>query len=110
MYAINCADVLHENSDPCGGFRILQEPSERPGQLDVYLGNPCHSCAIEHVKLNCTGFTSRIKIDPKVLRKQGDLCIVNNDKPVGKFSFVSFKYDCRDYYQFTLASQRVTCS
>ncbi|GJZ33772.1 hypothetical protein Tco_0579208, partial [Tanacetum coccineum] len=57
-------DVLHENSEACG-LTILQEPTDRPGQLAVYLGNPCHSCCIEHVKLNCTGFTSRMEINPK---------------------------------------------
>ncbi|GJW81028.1 hypothetical protein Tco_0145003 [Tanacetum coccineum] len=99
--------VLH--SETCG-LTILQEPSEHHGQLVVYLGNPCHSCALEHVKLNCTWFTSRMEIDPKTLSRQGDLCIVNNDKPVPRLSFVSFSYDCRDYYPFALANETVTCS
>ncbi|GJY45223.1 hypothetical protein Tco_0433436 [Tanacetum coccineum] len=74
-------DVLHGNSEACG-LTILQEPTDRPGQLGVYLGNPCHSCALEHVKLSCTGFTSRMEIDTKTLSRHGDLCIVKNDKPV----------------------------
>ncbi|GKA92013.1 TPD1 protein homolog 1-like protein [Tanacetum coccineum] len=102
-------DVLHENSEACG-LTILQEPTDRPGQLAVYLGNPCHSCVLEHVKLNCTGFTSRMEIDPKPLSRQGDLCIVNNDEPVPRLSFVSFSYDCRDYYPLALASETVICS
>nr|GEV80648.1 hypothetical protein CTI12_AA145900 [Tanacetum cinerariifolium] len=60
--------MLHGNSEACG-LMILQEPTDRPGQLAVYLGNPSHSCALEHVKLTCTGFTSRMEIDTKTLSK-----------------------------------------
>nr|GEU73955.1 RNA-directed DNA polymerase, eukaryota [Tanacetum cinerariifolium] len=102
-------DVLHENSEACR-LTILQEPTDRLGQLAVYLGNPCHSCSLEHVKLNCTGFTSRMEIDPEILSRQGDLCIVNNDQPVPRLSFISFSNDCRDYFPFALASETVTCS
>nr|GEX50738.1 TPD1 protein homolog 1-like [Tanacetum cinerariifolium] len=100
---------FNSKSEACG-LMILQEPTDRPGQLAVYLGNPSHSCALEHVKLTCTGFTSRMEIDTKTLPRHGDLCIVNNDKPVPRLSFVSFSYDCRGYYPFALANETVTCS
>ncbi|GKD51048.1 hypothetical protein Tco_1280024 [Tanacetum coccineum] len=60
--------------------KLVDSQSFKSQPIDhaVYLGNPCHSCSLEHVKLNCTGFTSRMEIDPKVLSRQGDLCIVNN--------------------------------
>ncbi|GJX47679.1 hypothetical protein Tco_0272869 [Tanacetum coccineum] len=107
LMSLMTKDVLCKEIDDCH-LALLQEQRHRQRQLDVFHGNS-EACGLTILQepTDRPGFTSRMEIDTKTLSRHGDLCIVNNDKPVPRLSFISFSYDCRDYYLFALANETV---
>lgn len=66
----------------------------------------CHPIGI----LDCKGFQSRIEIDPKIILKQVDVCIVNDDQQMRPGDSLHFVYAWENQFPFKLAEQHLECS
>ncbi|KAI3815070.1 hypothetical protein L1987_14724 [Smallanthus sonchifolius] len=69
-----CRDVYGQDFN----LTICQDPTSAPGEWGVTLEN-ASPCVILQAYLDCKGFQSQREIDSKVILKQGDACIINND-------------------------------
>ncbi|KAE9590115.1 hypothetical protein Lal_00033708 [Lupinus albus] len=74
----------------------------------VYIYNKC-TCDQVNVKLNCQGFQTVEKIDPKILNLLGDQCLLNFGKSIFE-NTVSFKYAWDKSFPFTPVSSNVRCT
>ncbi|KAL3497328.1 hypothetical protein ACH5RR_040060 [Cinchona calisaya] len=93
---------------------ILQAPTgakvESKPQWNLTIFNQC-ICTQTQVKLSCKGFQSVEKIDPTVLLKTGDSCLVNNGAPIhyGHDNF-TFTYAADKQFPFTPIDSLIFCS
>ncbi|KAJ9550424.1 hypothetical protein OSB04_014469 [Centaurea solstitialis] len=88
---------------------IHQEPTSTSKEWSVTLEN-LTPCVILNVKLDCKGFQSRTTIDPKIILKQDDLCIVNGGERINPGQSLHFLYISEQQFPFKLADQSVACS
>ncbi|KAK1414354.1 hypothetical protein QVD17_30098 [Tagetes erecta] len=101
-----CIDVYGQGFD----LTIRQEArGTAQGEWDVTLEN-ASPCVILNAYLDCTGFQSRRDIDPKVILKQGDACIVNDGQRINPSESLRFVYAWEDRFPFKLLNQSVACS
>ncbi|KAK1414355.1 hypothetical protein QVD17_30099 [Tagetes erecta] len=87
---------------------IHQEPTGAPQEWSVTLINET-PCVIWNVKLDCKEFQSRIDIDPKVVMKQGDLCVVKGGQRINSQESLRFVYAWDNQFPFKLAEQSIAC-
>nr|GEY85742.1 hypothetical protein [Tanacetum cinerariifolium]GEY98654.1 hypothetical protein [Tanacetum cinerariifolium] len=87
---------------------INQERTAAPNVWKVRIVNTT-PCVIWNAKTDCTGFQSHIEIDPDVILKQGDVCIVNGGKPFHPQERVLFDYAWDYQFPFKMAEQSVSC-
>ena len=87
---------------------INQEPTGAPQEWKVTIVNPT-PCVIWNAKLDCKGFQSHIEVDPNVVLKQGDVCIVNGGKRINPQASLSFTYAWDNQFSFRIAEQSVSC-
>ncbi|MFS8026713.1 hypothetical protein Hanom_Chr16g01489921 [Helianthus anomalus] len=85
---------------------IHQVPTRASGEWDVTLENT-GPCVILEAYLDCKGFQSHIEIDPKVIVKQGDVCIVQRIYPRNSLHFI---YTWETQFPFKLLNQSIACS
>ncbi|KAJ9550429.1 hypothetical protein OSB04_014474 [Centaurea solstitialis] len=102
--------VATGGGDVCGDeqyqLTIHQEPTSTSKEWSVTLEN--HTpCVILNVKLDCKGFQSRTTIDPKIILKQDDLCIVNGGERINPGQSLHFLYISEQQFPFKLADQSV---
>lgn len=78
-------------------------------ELKVTVTNDC-ACAQSDVKVHCAGFQTLEAIDPGLLRKDGDTCLLNNGQPLqGNQSFI-FNYVWGTKYDFVpISSEIISC-
>ncbi|XP_014512919.1 uncharacterized protein LOC106771452 [Vigna radiata var. radiata] len=60
-------------------------------EWNVTVINNC-SCQQSQIKLSCKGFQSSESIDPSILSKEGDNCILISGNPMKGFDTVNFSY------------------
>ena len=70
---------------------IHQQATSEPHQWHVAIENAT-PCVIFHAKLDCKGFQSLTEIDPNVILKEGDFCIINAGKPMKPKDILQFVY------------------
>ncbi|KAL8223710.1 hypothetical protein R6Q57_019185 [Mikania cordata] len=87
---------------------IAQEPTGAPEEWTVALIN-ASPCIIWNVKLDCKEFQSRKQIDPKILLKQGDLCMVKGGQRMNPQESLHFVYASENQFPFKLAEQSIAC-
>ncbi|KAJ0090009.1 hypothetical protein Patl1_12506 [Pistacia atlantica] len=78
-------------------------------QWRVIIQNPCR-CDVWNLTMNCAGFQSAQKIDPSVLSKSGDYCLINGGKPIFASSSFSFNYAWDTTITWDAVSLNVACS
>ncbi|KAL4558362.1 hypothetical protein LXL04_036561 [Taraxacum kok-saghyz] len=87
---------------------IHQDATSEPQQWNVAIENAT-PCVIFATKLDCKGFQSRIEIDPKVILKQGDFCIVNGGKPMKPKDSLHFVYASENQFPFKVVKVSASC-
>lgn len=86
------------------GVKIQDAP-----EYEVTVLNDC-ICSQLQVKLNCAGFDTTEQVNPEILSKDGDLCLLNNGQPIyGQASF-KFKYAWTSSFALTPSSSQISCS
>ncbi|KAF0896373.1 hypothetical protein E2562_021904 [Oryza meyeriana var. granulata] len=86
-----------------------------PGQIadepfyHVTVENRC-ICTQTDVKLSCAGFDSPMHVDPSIIRRDGDLCTLNDGGPVTNDRTVSFYYAGKTRVSFAPVSSTISCS
>ncbi|GMG98971.1 hypothetical protein Nepgr_000811 [Nepenthes gracilis] len=72
----------------------------------VTLTNDCF-CAFTHIKLGCERFLAVDKIDPSLLTRSGDECLVAD--AIGPYSSLSFTYAWDAPFPFVIKSSLLIC-
>ncbi|KAK9080116.1 hypothetical protein SSX86_001791 [Deinandra increscens subsp. villosa] len=92
---------------------ILQQPNHPigspRGSWNVWITNGCYKCSIGQLKLSCKGFNLSKKVDPRIISKHGDFCIVNNYEPIAPQKSVQFTYAAQIDYPFEVVHQSQIC-
>lgn len=101
-----CIDVYGQD---LFNLTIHQEPTGVLDEWNVTVEN-ASPCVIVRAYLDCKGFQSHIEIDPKVLLKQGDACIVNDDQQMHPKVSIHFVYAWESQFPFKLLNQSIACS
>ncbi|KAA8525509.1 hypothetical protein F0562_007364 [Nyssa sinensis] len=57
----------------------------------VTVTNNC-DCPQAPIYLNCKGFQPVKEVEPPILEKRGDQCLLINGRPLGPFASISFSY------------------
>ncbi|CAK7329553.1 unnamed protein product [Dovyalis caffra] len=83
-----CACSL--NNINIGTVRSGRQISGKP-EWNVTVVNNCQ-CAQSQIKLSCMGFQTVENIDPSILVKQGDACLLINGNSLEKSASVKFSY------------------
>ncbi|KAJ0090012.1 hypothetical protein Patl1_12505 [Pistacia atlantica] len=86
------------------GSQVQNKP-----EWKVTISNPCR-CTVLDLTLSCTGFQTVEKIDPSVLSKSGDNCLINNGNPIVGLSTFSFNYAWDSSFSLTPVSAQIACS
>ncbi|KAI3736383.1 hypothetical protein L6452_15922 [Arctium lappa] len=105
LISIMCKDIY---GDEDYQLTIHQEPTSTAKEWSVTLENPT-PCVIWNVKLDCKGFQSGTHIDPKIILKQGDLCIVNGGQRINPHDSLHFLYILEQQFPFKLVDQSIAC-
>ncbi|MFS8032578.1 hypothetical protein Hanom_Chr17g01559411 [Helianthus anomalus] len=100
-----CRDVYGQDFN----LSIRQEQTTTPGEWDVTLENTS-PCVILNAYLDCKGFQSHREIDPTVILKQGDVCIVNGGQRMNPSDSLHFIYAWETQFAFKLLNQSIACS
>ncbi|KAJ4824983.1 hypothetical protein Tsubulata_014357 [Turnera subulata] len=100
----------------CPGVSSLTIVQTKTGKLvankpewKLTISNTC-ICSQLNVNLACNGFQSVETVDPSVLSKQGDLCLVNNGNPIAGKQQFSFTYASDQEFPFKAVQSQVGCS
>ncbi|KAI6680250.1 hypothetical protein NL676_034131 [Syzygium grande] len=76
----------------------------------VTISNPC-LCTVLELTVTCDGFDPAAqKIDPSILAKQGNVCLVNNGDPIHANESVSFTYEMDASFPFAVSDGQIGCS
>ncbi|KAF8027775.1 hypothetical protein BT93_E0638 [Corymbia citriodora subsp. variegata] len=76
----------------------------------VTISNPC-LCTVQDLTVTCQGFDPAAqKIDPSVLAKQGDACLVNNGNPIRQNDTINFTYENDVSFPFAVSNGQIACS
>ncbi|KAB2613015.1 hypothetical protein D8674_035331 [Pyrus ussuriensis x Pyrus communis] len=76
---------------------------------NVTIINDCH-CSLLNVMLSCYGFVSAIPIDPSILRKSGDVCLINNKIPIYAHASFGRNFSWESDFPFNPLLSQVACS
>ncbi|XP_050212023.1 uncharacterized protein LOC126662172 [Mercurialis annua] len=77
-------------------------------QYKMIIKNDC-SCARSDIKLDCHGFSSIEKIDPAILKINGDECLLINGGILHAFESVSFTYTSDKLLQTRAIESTLAC-
>ncbi|CAI9100454.1 OLC1v1037564C1 [Oldenlandia corymbosa var. corymbosa] len=76
----------------------------------VTITNDC-KCTQTQIKLSCSGFQSAEPVDPSILSKNGDVCLLVNGGPIFGFqTTVTFNYAADSQCPFKPVDSIVSCS
>nr|AFK48857.1 unknown [Lotus japonicus] len=84
------------------GVKVQGKP-----QWEVTISNTC--CVQGDVKVDCRGFQTVEKIDPDVLKVEGDACLVNNGNVIYEDPVI-LTYAWDRSFPLTPISSQVSCS
>ncbi|GAV60548.1 hypothetical protein CFOL_v3_04078 [Cephalotus follicularis] len=91
---------------------IRQTPSggkvEAKPEFEVSVLNEC-PCLQGNIILACNGFQSVKHIDPLVLVKSGNECLLNNGSSLGPFGMQTFSYAWDSLFPFDPVSSKIDC-
>ncbi|CAI9260196.1 unnamed protein product [Lactuca saligna] len=103
--------LMCEDSFAQGEYNLTihQEASSAPHEWNVAIENTT-PCVIFDAKLDCKGFQSGTKIDPKVILNEDDLCIINGGQQINPQESLHFVYSWESEFPFKLVHQSIACS
>ncbi|XVE66402.1 hypothetical protein DITRI_Ditri08aG0077500 [Diplodiscus trichospermus] len=82
---------------------------ENQPEWKVVISNGC-VCSLSELKISCRGFQTVEPIDPSILSKSGDECLINNGEPVAPLSDFTFNYAWDESFAFIALSSQPNCS
>ncbi|KAA8525507.1 hypothetical protein F0562_007362 [Nyssa sinensis] len=71
----------------------------------VTVTNNCE-CPQAPIYLNCRGFQTVEKVEPPILEKRGDQCLLINGRPLGPFASISFSYAMESPFVLTASTSK----
>lgn len=101
----------NDHEETCGQeYQLLinQQPTGTPQEWRVLLLNAT-PCILSNIKLECKDFQSRIAIDPKLILKQGDVCIVKSGHSINPQDSLHFVYSWDEKFPFKVANESLAC-
>ena len=67
-------------------------------------------CSYQNLTLACNGFQTVEEVDPSIMAKMGDECLINNGQPVYPFTSLNFTYAWDTSFPFKLVYSQMACS
>ncbi|PIN24417.1 hypothetical protein CDL12_02871 [Handroanthus impetiginosus] len=94
-------------------LKINQKPTGKnvnnKPEWTATISNNC-ICTQMNVQLSCKGFQTEEPVDPSLLSKSGDLCLINNGLPIYGFRSISFVYAWDAPFAFKTSYSEIACS
>lgn len=84
---------------------VLDKPEWR-----VVIYNNCNKCSMRNLAMTCAGFQSAPAVDPALVLKSGDTCLINGGRPILRSSSFTFYYVWDTTFEWEPVSGSVECS